>query len=463
MHNEHSLKMRTRPIGRLIASMSIPAMFSMLIQALYNIVDTYYVAKIDISNDYYITALGYAFPIQILILAFSLGIGIGTNVMVAKKLGEQNKEEASNIARTGIVMAIIGAVIFFILSFIIINPYMNFMSKNQTIVNAGSLYLKIILLFSSFSIMEIVLTKILQGMGRMLVPMFAQLIGAITNIILDPVFIFGFWFIPAIGVQGAAIATVISQCLALLFVLGVLIFRKNEIYLGLKKFKIKLKYVLQIIQVGLPSMIMNVIGSLSNIFLNKILTSHDPSEVANGVLVSYTKLQSFVFMPVFGLNQGGIPILSYNYGANIKERFVKAQKVLYTSAVVIMVFGFLIFQLFPRTLLSIFSPSSDLISMGEGALRRISLAFIPAGVGIITTITYQSLGKGFVALIMSVSRQALLLIPLAYMLGQIGGINSVWYAFPIAEAIIAIVFSIILVVVVKKAFMLKSKEGVIDG
>ncbi|HHX00630.1 MAG TPA: MATE family efflux transporter, partial [Acholeplasmataceae bacterium] len=230
MHNEHSLKMRTRPIGRLIASMSIPAMFSMLIQALYNIVDTYYVAKIDISNDYYITALGYAFPIQILILAFSLGIGIGTNVMVAKKLGEQNKEEASNIARTGIVMAIIGAVIFFILSFIIINPYMNFMSKNQTIVNAGSLYLKIILLFSSFSIMEIVLTKILQGMGRMLVPMFAQLIGAITNIILDPVFIFGFWFIPAMGVQGAAIATVISQCLALLFVLGVLIFRKNEIY-----------------------------------------------------------------------------------------------------------------------------------------------------------------------------------------------------------------------------------------
>ncbi|HHX00661.1 MAG TPA: MATE family efflux transporter, partial [Acholeplasmataceae bacterium] len=236
-----------------------------------------------------------------------------------------------------------------------------------------------------------------------------------------------------------------------------------EIYLGLKKFKIKLKYVLQIIQVGLPSMIMNVIGSLSNIFLNKILTSHDPSEVANGVLVSYTKLQSFVFMPVFGLNQGGIPILSYNYGANIKERFVKAQKVLYTSAVVIMVFGFLIFQLFPRTLLSIFSPSSDLISMGEGALRRISLAFIPAGVAIITTITYQSLGKGFVALIMSVSRQALLLIPLAYMLGQIGGIDSVWYAFPIAEAIIAIVFSIILVGVVKKAFMLKSKEGVING
>lgn len=452
MNLEKSLKMKTVPVGRLIASMSIPAMFSMLVQALYNIVDTLFVGRIDLTSDDFITALGYAFPLQIFILAFSLGIGIGTNVMVAKRLGQRNNDEASNIARTGIIMAIVGAIIFFVLSFIIINPFMNFMSNNQRIIEAGSSYLRIVMMFSAFSIIEIVLTKILQGMGRMIIPMIAQLIGAITNIILDPIFIFGYLGLPALGVSGAAIATVISQFIAMVFVIIVIIKSKTEINLGLKKFKIKLAYIGQILQVGLPSFIMNVIGSLTSVFLNKIVTSHDSTEIANGVLVSYSKLQSFVFMPIFGLNQGAIPILSYNFGANIKERFTKALKILYTSSFIIMVIGFLIFQIFPDLLLKIFSPSQELLNMGIPALRRISLAFIPAGIAIISTATYQALGRGFIAAVMSVSRQLILLVPSAFILGLIGGIDMVWFSYPIAEIIVAVVFTLILIKVVHKEF-----------
>jgi putative MATE family efflux protein len=452
MNLEKSLKMKTVPVGRLIASMSIPAMFSMLVQALYNIVDTLFVGRIDLTSDDFITALGYAFPLQIFILAFSLGVGIGTNVMVAKRLGQRNNDEASNIARTGIIMAIVGAIIFFVLSFIIINPFMNFMSNNQRIIEAGSSYLRIVMMFSAFSIIEIVLTKILQGMGRMIIPMIAQLIGAITNIILDPIFIFGYLGLPALGVSGAAIATVISQFIAMVFVIIVIIKSKTEINLGLKKFKIKLAYIGQILQVGLPSFIMNVIGSLTSVFLNKIVTSHDSTEIANGVLVSYSKLQSFVFMPIFGLNQGAIPILSYNFGANIKERFTKALKILYTSSFIIMVIGFLIFQIFPDLLLKIFSPSQELLNMGIPALRRISLAFIPAGIAIISTATYQALGRGFIAAVMSVSRQLILLVPSAFILGLIGGIDMVWFSYPIAEIIVAVVFTLILIKVVHKEF-----------
>ena len=226
-------------------------------------------------------------------------------------------------------MAIVGAIIFFVLRFIIINPFMNFMSNNQRIIEAGSSYLRIVMMFSAFSIIEIVLTKILQGMGRMIIPMIAQLIGAITNIILDPIFIFGYLGLPALGVSGAAIATVISQFIAMVFVIIVIIKSKTEINLGLKKFKIKLAYIGQILQVGLPSFIMNVIGSLTSVFLNKIVTSHDSTEITNGVLVSYSKLQSFVFMPIFGLNQRAIPILSYNFGANIKGDLQSSKNSIY--------------------------------------------------------------------------------------------------------------------------------------
>ncbi len=458
MNQEHSLKMRTKPIGHLIATMSLPAIFSMFIQALYNIVDTFYVAKIDLATDNYITALGYAFPIQMLILAFSLGIGIGTNVIVAKKLGERNLNEASNMAKTGILLAFIGAVLFFILSFIIVEPFMNFMSDNPEIIKHGTTYLRIIVMLSSFSIMEMVLSKILQGMGRMLIPMFAQLIGAISNIILDPLFIFGGLGIPAMGVAGAAYASIIGQVLAFLFVLITIIVTKSEIKFGFKNFKIKATYISQIFKIGLPSMVMNVIGSLTNIFLNRILKIYDPTEVANGVLVSYSKLQSFVFMPVFGLNQGGLPIMSYNYGANIKERYLKAQKILFITAVIIMTLGFLIFQFFPETLLGLFTPSDDLLTIGTGAIKKISYAFIPAGIAIITTVSYQSLGRGFSALIMSASRQALLLVPLAYILGSIGGLDLIWYAFPIAEIIVTVIFALLLFKIVPQAFLNREAE-----
>lgn len=455
MNQENSLKMRNKPIGYLIFTMSIPAIFSMFIQALYNVVDTFYVGQLDVANDFNKTALGYAYPIQILVLAVSLGIGIGTNVIVARKLGEKEQDEASNVARTGILLSVGGSIIFFLLSFIIVTPFMNFMSNIEGIRAPGIDYLRIVLMFSTFSIMEITLSKILQGTGQMIIPMISQLLGALTNIILDPLFIFGRLGLPAMGVKGAAIATVIAQGVSLVFVVLVIIFRKQELNFGFKKFKIKMAYVKHIFQVGLPSMVMNVLGAATNIFLNKIVSTHDPYphlEVANGVLVSYTKLQSFVFMPVFGLNQGGLPILSYNFGAREKQRFKHAQKILYITAVLIMVVGTLIFQLFPRQLLGIFSPSNELLELGEIALRIISISFIPAGVAIITTISYQSLGKGLSALLMSLARQALLLVPLAFILGKLGNLNTVWFAFPISEIIVTIIFSVFLVKIVNNSF-----------
>lgn len=457
MNNEKSIKMRNKPIGLLIASMSWPAMLSMLVQAIYNVVDTYYVAKIDPSSNDLMTAVGYAFPLQILILALSLGIGIGTNVIIAKKLGERNPSEASNVARTGILMAMISGVFFFLLSFIIVKPFMNFMSDNPVIIEAGVSYLKIVMMFSFFSILEMVYSRILQGMGRMIPPMISQLLGALINIFLDPILISGKYGFPALGVAGAAIATVFAQFISLVFIIIFVYTRKFEISLGIKRFKLQIIYVGQIIKIGLPSMVMNAIGALVNVFLNKILKSHDPTEVANGVLVAFSKLQSFVFMPVFGLNQGGMPILSYNYGANDKKRFMKGYKILTYSALIIMSAGFLIFQIIPGQLLKIFSATDELLEVGIPALRIISLAFIPAAIAIITTMTYQALGKGFTALFMSLGRQAVLLVPLAFILGKIGGLNFIWAAFPIAEIIITVIFYLILRKTIQEAF--RSREN----
>ena len=253
-------------MGRLIATMSIPAMFSMLIQALYNVVDSIYVARLDTTNDDMLTAVGYAFPIQILIMAFALGIGIGTNVLAAKKLGERKPDESSQIAQNGIMMAIIAGIFFFIMSFIIIKPFMNLMSNSKNIIENGTAYLRIVTMFSLFIMIEITCNKILQSMGRMIIPMFTQLIGAITNIILDPILIFGWHKIPAMGIRGAAIATVIGQAVAMTFVVIYILTNKFEISLKVKHFRFNGFYVKEIIKVGLPSMIMNAIGSITNIF-----------------------------------------------------------------------------------------------------------------------------------------------------------------------------------------------------
>jgi putative MATE family efflux protein len=444
-------------MGKLIASMSIPAMFSMLIQALYNIVDTIYVARIDKTSDALITALGYAFPMQILLMAFALGIGIGTNVLVARKLGERKPEEASRFGQTGIMLTIMMSIVFLGLSFVIVEPFMKMMSNNHEIIKAGTSYLRIVMAFSIFQFLEIVYTKILQSTGQMIIPMFTQLIGAITNIILDPIFIFGWFGLPAFGVTGAAIATVIGQGVAMIFVLIYTYRKKLEISLSLRRFRFSKHHVTEIIKLGAPSAVMNSVASITNIALNSILKQHDPEETANAVLTSYFKLQSFVFMPAFGLNQGGMPILSYNYGANNKKRFDKALKILFTTALSILTVGLLIFQIFPKPLLNLFSPSPRMIELGLPALRLISLAFIPAAINVILTMTFQSVGRGFVAMTMSLLRQLAFLIPFAYLFGKFWKLNGVWLAFPASEAIVTLFFFPLGIYIVRKVFQLKEK------
>ncbi|HHZ18350.1 MAG TPA: MATE family efflux transporter [Acholeplasmataceae bacterium] len=455
MNAEKSLKMRNMPVGRLLATMSIPAITSMLIQALYNVVDTFYVSLIDPESNVMITAVGYAMPVQIIIMAFALGIGVGTTVLVARKLGEQDKPAASNVAQTGLVMAVVSGVVFLALSFFAAGPFMDLMSDIPEIIYHGQQYLQVIMMFSVFLFVEIVSNRILQGQGRMVIPMVTQIIGAVVNIILDPILIFGWLGFPALGVKGAAIATIFAQGCAMVFVLIYMFTRKIDIDLGLKNFRIKGRYVGEILKTGAPTILMNSVSSVVNILLNNILKSIDTQERANAVLTLYFKIQNFVFMPVFGLNQGGLPILSYNYGAADKGRYHRTFKLMLRSAFVILLVGFIIFQAMPETLIKIFTKEAETIAIGRNAFRIISVAFLPAAFGIILTISFQSISHGRSALMMSILRQVVLLIPSAYLLGKFLGLGYIWLAFPISELIVAAVFYPVFQRTIKAAFASK--------
>jgi putative MATE family efflux protein len=458
LHKEKSLKMRDMPVGRLLARMSIPAMTSMMIQALYNIVDTFYVSLIDPSSNIMITAVGYALPMQIIIMAFALGIGIGTTVLVARKLGERNKREASNVAQTGLIMALVSGGVFFVLSFFVSGPFMDLMSDIPDIIYYGQQYLRIVMMFSVFLFIEIVCNKILQGQGRMIVPMITQIIGAVVNIILDPILIFGWFGLPEFGVRGAAIATIIGQCCAMIFVLIYIFTQKMDINLNIRNLKIRGRYIGEIFKTGAPTILINSIGSLTNIALNNILKGIDVEEKANAVLTLYFKIQNFVFMPVFGLNQGGLPILSYNYGSGDKERYMRTFGLMLRSAFIILLVGLIIFQAFPEGLIRIFTSEESTISIGKNAFRIISLSFLPAAFGIILTVTFQSISYGHSALLMSFLRQALLLIPSAFLLGKFLGLKYIWLSFPISEFIVAVVFYPIIRKIINEVFARKKVE-----
>lgn len=446
------------PVGRLLARMSIPAMTSMMIQALYNIVDTFYVSLIDPSSNIMITAVGYVLPMQIIIMAFALGIGIGTTVLVARKLGERNKREASNVAQTGLIMALVSGGVFFVLSFFVSGPFMDLMSDIPDIIYYGQQYLRIVMMFSVFLFIEIVCNKILQGQGRMIVPMITQIIGAVVNIILDPILIFGWFGLPEFGVRGAAIATIIGQCCAMIFVLIYIFTQKMDINLNIRNLKIRGRYIGEIFKTGAPTILINSIGSLTNIALNNILKGIDVEEKANAVLTLYFKIQNFVFMPVFGLNQGGLPILSYNYGSGDKERYMRTFGLMLRSAFIILFIGFIIFQAFPEGLIRIFTSEESTISIGKNAFRIISLSFLPAAFGIILTVTFQSISYGHSALLMSFLRQALLLIPSAFLLGKFLGLKYIWLSFPISEFIVAVVFYPIIRKIINEVFARKKVE-----
>lgn len=450
-NKDSSLKLRNMPVGKLIFVMSMPAIFSMFVQALYNVIDTMYISKYDTNA---VVALGYAFVIQMIILAFALGIGIGGNILISRKLGEGRKDDASDYGKTSLLLSITFGLIFFILSWFLPKLFMNLSSGVNEVRKYGIEYLQVILCFGMFIMIETNLSKMLQSMGRMIVPMICQLTGAIVNIILDPIFIFNL----GLGVKGAAIATILGQVSACLIAVIYTLTHKLDISLNFKNYHFHIRYVGDIFYAGIPTIIMNSIGAFVNVVLYGILRKLDPSELSIGVLSLYFKLQSFVFMPVFGLTQGGLPILSYNYGANIKERYRKCLLILFGVALAVMLVGFTLFQTIPGTLLSLFSLEEEAMNLGRNAIRIMSYSFLTAGVSIISVNAFQSLGKGLFALLMSILRQAGLLIPLAIILSISLGVNGVWISFPIAEVACTVTFIPILIVYYHKAFQKKNLE-----
>lgn len=420
-------KLNSTPMLKLIISMSLPAMFSMLVQALYNIVDSIFVAQYSKEA---LDAVSYAFPIQMLMVAVSVGTGVGVNSLVARKLGEKNQHDADSAATHGIVLSAISWVIFLVFGLFFAEPFFKAFTDNQQIVIMGKQYLSILCIFSLGSFIQIAIEKILQGTGDMIMPMAGQLIGAITNIILDPIMIFGYFGFPKMGIAGAAIATVIGQIVAMIFLVLVIIFKKHLVTINFKDFKFSSKTVKNIYTVGFPSIIMQSIASVLIMGLNAILGAI--SDVGVTILGVYYKLQSFVFMPVFGLTQGLMPIMGYNYGARNKKRLIDAMIKGMIIAVIIMTLGTFLFWLQTDTLLEIFKANEDMLKEGIPALRIISLCFVPAALGITFSTVFQSTGMGLYSLVVSLLRQLVLILPIAYFMSAFG-LVYVWSAFPIAE------------------------------
>lgn len=435
-------KMGTAPVFGLILSMSIPAMFSMTIQALYNVVDSVFVGQL---GNEALTALSLAYPLQMLLIAVAVGTGVGINSLVSRRLGEKNYKEANDAATHGLILAVFSWFVFLIIGVFFTKPFFSIFTDNELVYNYGVQYTTVVLTASLFAFIEINIEKTLQSTGNMIFPMFFQLTGAITNIVLDPILIFGIGPFPRMEVLGAAVATVTGQAFSMIFSIIVLFAKEHHVTVSFKGFKLNKLTVKNIYAVGLPSIVMQSISSVLIFGMNAILVGF--SDIAVSVLGVYYKLQSFVFMPVFGLNQGVMPIIGYNYGARNKTRLYSALKYGCFIAVVIMTLGTLAFWIFPEQLLSMFGNSSELIAVGTGAFRTISLCFIPAAIGIMFTTLFQATGKGIRSLFMSFLRQLVLILPIAYFLSNFG-LDYVWWAFPIAEGgslIAAILFFLNLV------------------
>lgn len=422
-------KMGIMPINRLIISMSLPMMISMLVQALYNIVDSMFVSKLG--EDAF-TALSLAFPMQNFMIAVGTGTGVGVNAMVSRFLGEKKFEDANKGANCGIFLALLSAVFFSIICSTSSKWVFIWQKASDVIVQYGTDYLAICggLCFGLFA--QVMLERLLQSTGKTIYSMITQLTGAIINIILDPIMIFGYLGCPAMGVKGAALATVIGQMCAAVLALILNIKVNQELSLSLKSvFRPKARVIGRIYSVGVPSIIMASVGSVMCFIMNNILMRF--TSTAAAVFGAYFKIQSFVFMPVFGLNNGMIPIISYNYGARKKERLQQAMRYGILYAVGIMTLGLMVMQIFPRQLLGIFEASDYMLELGIPAIRTISISFLFAGFCIAGSSIFQAFGKGFLSMIVSIVRQLLVLLPVAYLLSLTNRVGMVWLAFPIAE------------------------------
>ena len=426
-------KMGTMPVNKLLISMSLPMIISMLVQAMYNIVDSVFVAQI---SENALTAVSLAFPLQNLMIAFAGGTAVGVNALLSRSLGEKNQDHVNQTAVNSVFIFLVTAVIFMIAGLTLSNLFFNVQTTNTEIVNAGTQYSMIVVGCSIGLFCQFLFERLLQATGRTLFTMVTQGLGAIINIILDPIFIFGLCGFPKMGVAGAALATITGQIIACLLALFFNLKLNHDIHFKFKRFRPNAHIVKQIYSVGIPSIIMQSIGSVMTFGMNTILITF--STTATAVFGVYFKLQSFVFMPVFGLNNGMIPIIAYNLGAKQKKRMFDTIKLAMIYATGMMIIGVIFFETIPQTLLGFFNASEAMIKIGTPALRIIAIHFIFAGFSIVCSATFQAVGKGTYSLLTSLIRQLLVLLPCAYVLSLTGNLDLIWLCFPIAEIFSAV-------------------------
>ena len=438
MEGQRENKLGVMPVGKLLMSVSLPLMISMFVQALYNIVDGIYVAQI---SENALTATSLAFPAQMMMIAVSVGTGVGVNSLLARKLGEKRMDEANDTARNGLFLAAVSAAVFMVLGALFTRPFISAFTDVPEIIDMGTQYLSICLLVDVGVFFGIMGERLLQATGKSSLSMAAQLVGAITNIVLDPILIFGRCGFPEMGIAGAAVATVIGQILGAVVALVLNLTCNREIHVTFKGFRPNKEIIGSIYQVGVPSIIMQSIGSVMNVGMNKILISFSTTAVA--VFGVYFNLQSFVFMPVFGLTQGLIPIVGYNYGARRPKRVIHAYKLCTVVAAAIMAAGTAVFMLFPDWLLGLFQASPDMLVIGRRALRIISMAFIPAAISIVAGNTLSGIGNGMISMVNSILRQLVVLLPCAYLLSRSFGLDYVWFSIIIAE-IVSLFFTLLM-------------------
>lgn len=442
-----TVRMGYMPVGRLLATMSGPAIISMLINALYNIIDSIFVAQI---GEDALTAVSIGGPIQFFMVSMGVGTGVGINSLISRRLGAKKFEDANNAANSGLKLAIFNWLIFVIFGIFFAKPFIEIFSNDPSIVKQGVSYLSIVTVISCFCMLELLLEKIFQATGNMVYPMITMITGALVNTMVDPILIFGLLGAPKLGVTGAAISTVFAQFVSMS--VGIYFIKRKNIGLkvNLLDLKIDFKIVKEIYKVGAPSIIMQSLSSVMLFGINIILAAFSSTAVA--VMGIYGRLQMFIFMPVFGINQGALPIMGYNFGAKSKKRLMDTYKLANIGAFTIMGVGLLIMQIFPDLLLKMFNASPEMYEIGIKALRSISWCFLPAGYGIITAGMMQATGYGFSSMWGSIIRQFVGILPLAYIFGKIGGLDLVWWAFPSAEILGLLYYVMFMYILNKRAF-----------
>lgn len=447
-------KMGVMEIKKLIMTMSLPIMISMLVQALYNIVDSMFVARV---SDNALAAVSLCYPIQMIIVAVACGTAVGLNALLSRYLGQGKPKEANQVALHGILLALVNWLIFAVIGIFFSEAFLNLFSTDQEIVSMGISYMKICTIFSFGVFMQITYERIMQSTGNTVYNMIIQGVGALVNIILDPIFIFGMLGLPAMGVTGAAIATVVGQIVAMLLGIVITQTKIKEVQIHLREFQLKVRIIKDMYRIAIPAILMQSIMSFMTVFMNMILVTF--SELAVSAFSIYFKLQQFVFMAVNGMNNALIPIISYNFGARKKQRILDSIHFSLLIACVIMIAGTIVFQCFPEQLMYLFDANEEMMNIGVPALRIISLSFVFAGISLVLSAVFQSVDHANKSLVITLLRQMVLLLPIVYLLANQFGLNALWWAFPITEAIVSILAYIYLKIVNTKTIMKISEKA----